>query len=148
MSETSYRSIDIDFEVYQLIVLEKRGFEKPDNNALRRLLGLRDPTVPPTPPTGGTLGSWHGQDVELPEGTKLRMTYAGAEHSGTVVDGNWKVGDGYYNTPSQAASGVARTKRGTKPMLNGWRYWHVKRPSDESWVLLDTLRKDDRRKVT
>lgn len=146
MSETSYRSIDIDFEVYQLIVLEKRGFEEPDNDVLRRLLGLGDPAVAPTPPADETPGSWRGPGVELPEGTRLRMTYADAEHSGTIVDGKWKVGDEYYNTPSQAASQVARTKRGTKTMLNGWKYWHVKRPSDTSWVPLDTLRKDDRKK--
>lgn len=42
MSETNYRSIDIDFQVYQLIVLEKRGFDEAENDVLRRLLGLSD----------------------------------------------------------------------------------------------------------
>ena len=143
MSETRYQSIDIDFEVYQLIVLEKRGFDEPENEVLRRLLGLADSTVaqPPSPPNEKS-GSWLGHGVELPEGTKLKMTYSSAEHRGTVVGGKWKVGDAYYNTPSQAASGVARTRRGGKTMLNGWKYWYVKRPADPSWALLDTLRKD------
>ena len=35
---TKYRTIEIDFEIYQLIVLEKRDFEEPDFVALRRLL--------------------------------------------------------------------------------------------------------------
>ena len=30
-------------------------------------------------------------------------------------------------------------------MLNGWKYWYVKRPSDMTWVLLDKLRNDNRR---
>ena len=86
-------------------------------------------------------GSWTGHQVELPAGTRLRMLYGGVEHTGTVVNGKWKVGDRHYNTPSQAASGVARTRSGGKTMLNGWKYWQVKRPSDTSWVSLDALRK-------
>ncbi len=144
MSETGYRSIDIDFEVYQLIVLEKRGFDEVDNDALRRLLGLEDWAGPPAPRSGGKTGSWRGHGVELPEGTRLRMTYSGVEHSGAVIGGKWKIGDRNYNTPSQAASQLARTRRGAKTMLNGWKYWQVKRPSDASWISLDALRRTAR----
>ena len=35
MSETNYRSIDIDFHVYQLIVLEKRGFDEAENGTVK-----------------------------------------------------------------------------------------------------------------
>ena len=140
MSKTKYQSIDIDFEVYQLIVLEKRGFDEADNDVLRRLLDLSVQPAQSTPPHDGDSGAWLGKGVELPEGTTLRMIYSGAEYSGTVVGGKWKLGDEYYNTPSQAASGVARTKDGAKAILNGWKYWYVKRPSDTTWAPLDKLR--------
>ena len=140
MSETKYRSIDIDFDVYKLIMVEKRGFDEADNDALRRLLNLPDPTEASIPSPNGMTGSWRHKGVELPDGTRLRMTYSGTEHCGMVVDGKWKFGDDFYNTPSGAASGVARTKAGDKTSLNGWKHWHVKRPSDTTWVLLDKLR--------
>ena len=176
MSETEYRPIDIDFEIYQLIVLEKRGFDESDNAALRRLLGLvpggkelpkKRPTLPrlcgsqPTE-TGRRItdaferesartdqrkedaASWSGKGVVLPEGTRLRMTYGSAEHNGVVVGGKWEVEGERYNTPSQAASSVARTRRGEKTRLNGWKLWHVKRPSDASWIFLDRLRDGNR----
>ena len=44
---TKYRTIEIDFEIYQLIMLEKRYFEEPDFVALRRLLGLPVPSDGP-----------------------------------------------------------------------------------------------------
>ena len=140
MSKASYRSVDIDFEVYQLIVLEKRGFDEADNDVLRRLLGLSESSGPSDGPTE----SWQGKGVELPNGTRLRMTHGGTEYRGTIVERKWNIGDEYFNTPSQAASGVARTKQGRKTMLNGWKYWYIKRPVDTSWVLLDTLRHDPR----
>ena len=145
MDENKYRPIEVDFEVFQLIVLEKRGFDEPDNDVLRRLLGLSNSPIESAPPLNVPSRSWLGQGVELPEGTKLRMTYGGTEHAGVVAGEKWKVGDQYYNTPSQAASGVARTRAGGKTMLNGWKYWYVKRPSDTTWVLLDKLRHDNRR---
>ena len=145
MDESKYRPIEVDFDIFQLIVLEKRGFDESDNDALRRLLGLSNPPTQSTPAPRGPYGSWLDQGVELPEGTKLRMTYGGTEHAGTVAGGKWKVGDQYYNTPSQAASGVARTRAGGKTMLNGWKYWYVRRPSDTTWVLLDKLRHVNRR---
>ena len=172
MSETKYRPIDIDFEVYQLIVLEKRGFDESDNEALRRLLGLfpcgkgfpgrlpkpahpsgSPPTETKEPVTGilesepghsdhrrEDSASWFGKGVILPEGTKLRMSYGGVEHNGIVAGGKWEIKGMHYNTPSQAAFAVARTKHGGRTQLNGWKYWHVKRPSDADWVLLDRLR--------
>lgn len=140
MSKSKFRPIDIDFEVYQLIVLEKHDFDESDNDALRRLLGFNDSPVEHNPPLRRGGRSWWSKGVELPEGTSLKMIYSGIEYVGTVVGGKWKVGEKYYNTPSQAASGVACTKTGNKTQLNGWKYWIVKRPSDTDWILLDKLR--------
>lgn len=45
------RKIDVDFDVHQLIELERRNFGESPNDVLRRLLGLRDATgaSPPAP---------------------------------------------------------------------------------------------------
>ena len=69
------------------------------------------------------------------------MTYRGVEHNGVVVGRKWEVEGKCYNTPSQAAAGVARTKHGEKTNLNGWKYWFVKRPGDTGWIAIDDLRK-------
>ena len=36
---------------------------------------------------------------------------------------------------------TARIKAGTRPSLDGWKYWLVKRPGDEGWLSLNALRK-------
>ena len=130
--------------MFQLIVLEKQGFDESDNEALRRLLGLCNSFGSTLPPKGKS-EPWLGKGVVLPEGTILKMTYSDVEYCGTVAGGKWKVGDEYYNTPSGVASKVARTKTGAETSLNGWKCWYVKRPSDTTWVLLDKLRNDNQR---
>ena len=130
---TKHRTVEIDFEIYQLIVLEKRDFEEPDAVALRRLLGLPVPEeepheLHPNPP-------WTGKGVALPHGTKLKMPYKGRDHFGEVIQGKWNVEGNSYNTPSQAAKGVSG---GTS--LNGWIHWYAKRPTDADWIIIDKLR--------
>ena len=59
MDESKYRPIEVDFDIFQLIVLEKRGFDESDNDALRRLLGLSNPPTQSTPaPRGHTDPGW------------------------------------------------------------------------------------------
>ena len=57
MSKTKYQSIAVDFDVFQLIVLEKQNFDEADNNALRRLLGLCNLPAKSTLPLNGSSGS-------------------------------------------------------------------------------------------
>ncbi len=62
MNETKYRSIDVDFDVFQLIVLEKQCFDESDNEALRRLLGLCNSFGPSPPPLkNGNSEPWIGK---------------------------------------------------------------------------------------
>lgn len=50
------RKIDVDFDVHQLIELERRNFGESPNDVLRRLLGLRDASDPrPRTPDGDHL---------------------------------------------------------------------------------------------
>ena len=146
--DTVYRPIDIDFEVYRLIVLEKRGFDETANDALRRLLRLGAKAAAGAPskprqPSASAGASWRGKGVALPHGTKLRMEYRGAEHCGEVVDGRWEIAGKRYRTPSEAASDLARTGAGGKTSLNGWIYWRAKRPGDARWRLLKDLKRGE-----
>ena len=82
------RVVEIDFEIHQMIELEKRGFDESDNDALRRLLRLPEPQ-----PTSDNSRSWSSHGVTLPHGTELRMNYGGQEHTGIVDNGKWLVGE-------------------------------------------------------
>ena len=133
------RVVEIDFEIHQMIELEKRGFDESDNDALRRLLRLPEPQ-----PTSENSRSWSSHGVTLPHGTELRMNYGDQEHTGIVDNGKWLVGGERCNSPSRAASLVARTSDGRPAILNGWKYWHVKRPSDTGWISIARLRRKAR----
>ena len=137
MAET--RSIEIDFDVHQKIELERKSFSETQNDVLRRLLGLNgNSTETRKRESGGR--PWSGKGVTLPHGTKLRMEYNGRQHNGIIEDGIWLVEDKRYSTPSAAASGVAVTKDGKRTNLDGWIYWHAKRPSDANWSAIRGLR--------
>jgi hypothetical protein len=135
-----YRTIEIDFEVHKRIEAERRSFSDTPNDVLRRKFGLgpgRERRRAESPPNEG---SWSGKGVTLEAGTLLRIGYGGKISNGEIDDGTWLVEGQRYGTPSAAAIGVARTKAGRKTNLNGWRLWQVKRPGDENWIPLQSLR--------
>jgi hypothetical protein len=156
----TYRSIDVDFDVHKLIELERNSFEESPNEALRRLLKLPPSPlpalepIPPLPAPSGngstasvllratpTAGSrpWIDSGVSLPSGTLLRMEYGGETFEGRITDGEWEVRGKMYDSPSGAACALATTRKGKKTSLNGWIYWHVKRPGDTQWTLIGDL---------
>lgn len=129
------RSIDIDFDIHKLIEAERSSFEETPNDVLRRLLNLQtSATQPPRLVQAGK--SWHGYGVTLPHSTKLRMSYNGNDYSGQIDDGQWIVEGKRFSSPSGAASGVARTKKGTLTRLDGWQYWEVQMPESAQWMRL------------
>ena len=134
---TQLRSIEIDFDIHKMIEQERRSFDEAPNDVLRRLLEISTdatqfPSLPGRP--------WTGKGVTLPHGTELRMDYNGRLHTGQIHNGVWLVEGKRSNSHSAAAAGVALTRDGRHPSLDGWIYWHVRRPDDDSWVLLKTLR--------
>ena len=136
MNNPEYKSIEIDFDVHQIIELEKRGFFESENDVLRRLLKIDEKPPEPNPPAVGLYHAWSGKGVTLPHGTELKMPYRGQDHLGVIDCGDWIVKGERCNSPSRAAGIVAG---GTS--LNGWQYWFVKRPEiDKHWILLSTLR--------
>ena len=63
------------------------------------------------------------------------ITYKGRTYSAEIKDGAWIGSDGKQRrTPSEAACAITDTN------VNGWRFWKVKRPSDTSWKVLNSLR--------
>ncbi len=135
------QTVEIDFDVYKRIQLERHGYDDSENDALRRLLGMGEVQhqIPSVELLNGQR-SWRDGDVILPHQTDLRMSYGRASHQGQIVDGKWVVAGKVFDTPSGAASGVARTKKGKATRLDGWNYWEVKRPGDREWKALSTLR--------
>lgn len=138
-----FRSIEIDFDVHQKIETERKSFAETPNNVLRRLLGLgvNAPTEPPPPSPSKGL-SWSGGGLTLPHGTLLRMKYNGQQYEGEISDGHWIIDGKVFNSPSGAASGVARTKKGKKTRLDGWIYWEARRPEDTTWENISNIKSE------
>ena len=139
------RTIEVDFDIHQMIELERKGFDEPENIALRRLLKLPDSTsnslkINSSPPEKRSSRSWSGKGVELPHGTEVRMEYNGQVFRGAIEDGAWLVEGQRTKSPSDAAGSAARTRSGARPSLNGWIYWEVKRPGDSGWRALKSLK--------
>ncbi|MDE0050056.1 MAG: hypothetical protein OXO52_09750 [Rhodospirillales bacterium] len=136
---TKYRSIEVDFEIHQMIEMERRSFSETPNVALRRLLKLDESSsAAPTNSSEGT--PWSGKGVSLPHGTEVRMEYNSRQYTGQIDFGEWVVEGQRFRTPSAAASRVAVTKDGKHTQLDGWNYWYVKRPGDTDWIALKQLR--------
>ena len=140
---STLRTIEIDFDIHQMIELERKGFDEPEYLALRRLLKL--PNLQATKESVSSVEKpsgrpWSGKGVELPHGTELRMEYNGQVFRGFIENGIWVVEGHRAKSPSDAAGSVAMTKSGGRPSLNGWIYWEVKRPNDANWRTLKSLR--------
>lgn len=135
------RPIEIDVDVYRFLESRRTSFTQSHNDILRAVAGLKS-TAPASPNSNGNdHGGWSWKGVALPNGTKLRMSYNGQTHSGEVVQGAWHVGGAIYRTPSAAAGGVARSKKGTPVSLDGWGYWEIKKPDSDRWIPIEKLRK-------
>lgn len=135
-----FRTIEIDFDVHKLIENERTGFAESANDALRRLLKLRPRTAKPNKSPVSGRRSWSDEGVTLAHGTSIKMSYNGRLHEGEIVDGKWVVGGKTFDSPSGAASGVAITKRGKHTRLDGWIYWEAKRPGENRWARISSLR--------
>lgn len=135
-----FRSIEIDFDVHKRIELARESFSETPNAVLRRLLGLDAATPRSLTAAHSGMRSWSGKGVLLPHGSRVRMEYNGRTHEGEILDGAWSVEGERFSSPSAAAGGVARTKDGNRTNLDGWIYWSVLPPGQDSWVKLADLR--------
>lgn len=135
-----HRTIEIDFDVHKRIEAERSSFAESANDVLRRLLGIGEQASVRTIKPIAEGRAWTGKGVTLPAGTRVRMKYNGRELTGIIVDGSWVVDGQKFSSPSTAASELCTTKSGGKTSLDGWKYWEAKRPTDERWAPISTLR--------
>jgi predicted CopG family antitoxin len=146
------QQIDIDFEVFKQLTARRRSESHTYNEVIRELLeidkgetiwtGSEDRLAEEEQAeedfyqSRGTAKGFSSRGLFLPNGTLLRATHKGANHSSQIIDGKWVSSDGMkYDSPSAAASAI------TKNNVNGWRFWQAKRPSDAEWRNLDMLPK-------
>ena len=133
------RPIEVDVEVYRFLESRRTSFSQTHNDILRDLARLKPVTSSPAKGPGSS-GGWSWKGVTLPNGTKLRMSYNGQTHTGEIVQGGWHIGGAIYRTPSAAAGGVARSKKGAPVSVDGWAYWEFKKPDSDRWVQIGKLR--------
>lgn len=143
MKMTNMQPIEIDFEVHKAIEIARNSFAESPNAVLRRLLKIGAAA----PVTSQTVGgrAWTGKGVELPSGTKLRMSYNGSNYNGEVVDGVWITEVGNFTSPSGASNALALTKDGSKTSLNGWNYWEAQLPGTSKWRTIKSMLPSRRR---
>ena len=137
------KAIEIDFEVHQKIELERVGFDEPENDALRRLLGLgKRSRTDKQPKVFDRSKPFREDGVVVPNGSEARMYYQRKSqyYQGRFEDGYLVVDGQKFSALSTAASTLAKTKDGKSPSLNGWLYWEVKFPSSAKWIKMSELR--------
>jgi hypothetical protein len=136
------RPIEIDVDVYRFLESRRTSFAETHNDILRSIACLPPANLQSNGASaaGGTSG-WSWKGVSLPNGTKLRMSYNGQTHTGEIMHGAWHIAGAIYRTPSAAAGGVARSKKGAPVSLDGWEYWEIQKPDDARWVKISELRK-------
>ena len=139
-------SIEIDFDVYKKLFLLREAESVTYNDVLRRILDL--PTtgngLHPSPSgneipvnSGDAINKdgWTTKRVTFPVGTEFRADYLGKTVFGKVESGGLNVNGTKYTSPSAAANAVTNTS------VNGWIFWECKKPQENEWKLIDSLRK-------
>ena len=139
------RSIDVDWDIYKMIELERMSFDEPHYAALRRLLKLPALEAPPESEVETGL-PWVHDGVEVPHGSEARMEYLRGSQvfEGKFLNGKLVVNGNCYDTLSNAAGALAKTADGGKTALNGWHYWQVKFPGETVWHSLGEMRQAKR----
>lgn len=130
------RTIEIDFDVYKALMIQRETEEVTFNDVLRKILGL-EPAKGPEPKTSAseTGSPWVSKGVSFPEGTEFRATYKGKVYNGTVKNGALVIGIKKYKSPSAAAIDITGTS------VNGWRFWECRMPGSQGWKLITNFRR-------
>lgn len=129
------RKIEIGLNVHKAIEAGRISLAETENDILERLLNGARTAV------AVRMGRpWRRDGLQLEHGTELRAVYSEQTVQGIVEDGQWKVGDHYFTSPSQALIANVRTRAGKTTSINGWNYWQAKRPGEQTFRLIGQLR--------
>jgi hypothetical protein len=141
------RPIEIDMDVHKAIEARRESFRESPNDILRRaLLGSTSASKILTEPKAphGKNGAWiyirSGKEASLPSGTELRGSYSGQMKFGRVEKGKLVVDGRSFDSPSEAAITLFRTKEGQQTNLNGWTIWEYRVSGDQVWHSFKSLR--------
>ena len=130
------RTIEVDFDVYKALMIQRETEEMTFNDVLRKILDLGPPKEPePAVSSPPEELPWISKGVSFPNGTEFRATYKGQVYNGIVDNGALVVDGKRHNSPSAAAVDITGTS------VNGWRFWECKMPNQQNWILITTLRK-------
>jgi hypothetical protein len=92
-------------------------------------------SVTDTPPPTGGRPFRTDEGVAFPDGTEFQKTYKGKEYTARVRDGALVYDGRQYASLSAAAIAV------THGNVNGWLFWKVRLPGQETWIPAQTLRR-------
>lgn len=130
--------IDIDFEVYKLLTMQREAESDSYNDVLRRMLNLDAKpaaTVKGTALVSRNGSAWVSKGVTFPDGTEFRATYKGRVCTAKIARGRLIAeGEKSATSLSQAARFI------TNNSVDGWTFWEVKRPTDLEWRKAGDLR--------
>jgi hypothetical protein len=132
-----YTSIEIDFDVYKELTVQRTSPEMTENDVLRTVLGLGRSRPRRTGSNGATLSNvpWVWKGVTFPPGTELRADYGGRKYYAKIENGAIVYDGKRFKSPSPAANAI------TGNSVNGWKFWQCRLPGKSGWVSLSKLRK-------
>lgn len=132
-------TIEIDFDVFKALTMQRDSEETTYNDVLRKLLRLPPKAKYPAPgekeanSVAADNAAWVSKGVAFPSGTLFRKTYKGSLYSAVVEGGKLVLNGKSYESLSSAAMSI------TKSNVDGWSFWECKRPG-EAWVIAKALR--------
>ena len=84
--------------------------------------------------------SSRGNKFEI--GAQLRCAYHGKTYHAEITEKGIAFGDSIYANPSTAGVAVKHSAgtHGRAAATNGWEFWEIRRPGEQNWLPLNTLR--------
>jgi hypothetical protein len=129
-------TIEVDFDVFKLLTVKRATEEVTYNDVIRELLGLAPGKVAPLEePSQAHSGDWICKGVRFATGTEFRASYKGQIYVGGVEGGALQIRGKTFSSPSAAAMSI------TNSPVNGWRFWECRTPGQQTWQLMESLRR-------
>lgn len=126
-------TIEIDFEVFKALTMQREAESISYNDVIRGLLGLPGSSVP-LGVSAGSSDAWICKGVRFPVGAEFRAHYKGKLYSGKVDKEGILIDGARSSSPSDAARLITHNN------VNGWTFWECRFPGESRWRLLKSLR--------
>ena len=124
--------IEIDLEVYKMIVNNSNYINEPANDVLKRLLNTKMEHV--SEAAEQETGGLTTKKVFLKNGMKLRKVFKGNILEAVVRNGFIEFKNKQFTSPSGAAVEAAQGS------VNGWMFWDYFDDKSNTWKNLNSLR--------